>query len=113
MRPVGKRIIEVCEVIEMYGPCGYAVVTSETDIPRENASKYCIRAVSYGLMTVDKPENRGTRAAFSTYSVVPNWREMTGSFAMDSRKRLEPMREKPRKRTTFSYINSVFGLGAI
>lgn len=86
----------------MYGPCGYAVIASETGIQGTNASKYCIRAVAMGLMSVDKPGKRGQKSNYAIYSVVPGWREKLGKTE----------RPKPPKRQIVSTaISFVFNLG--
>jgi len=110
MRPVGNRIKQACEVIEQYGPCGYAVITSETGIERSNASKYCQRAVGLGLMTVQRPEKRWHREAFAIYSVVPGWRDSLVRFK--SSKPAEKM-EMLRPKGIWSGISSVFNMGAV
>lgn len=109
MRPVGQRIRQALEVVEMYGPCGYSTVATETGIEVTNAGKYCQRATALGLMTVNKPEKRGSGRNFATYSVNPNWRQMLGSF-----KASEPVRAKPAdnyRRSIFSSVNSIFNMG--
>lgn len=70
-RAIGKRVIQAMEILERLGVARYTEVWAEmTDVcDRENASKYCARAVEYGLavkVKKDKPV---------TYRVVPNWRE--------------------------------------
>ena len=104
-RPIGQRIRQACEIVEMYGPCGYAVISTETGIVPTNASKYCVRAVNLGLMTVDKPGKRGQKSNFAIYSVVPGWRDK-----LAAKKKLI---DKPRPiiQEAKTVISFVFNLG--
>jgi hypothetical protein len=111
MRALGKRIIEALEAVEMYGPCGCAVVSTESRIEVTNASKYCQRAVRYGLMTVVKPVNRGQNKSYALYSVVPGWRGMLKEQVKTVAPR-ELSKERQRPRTVFSGISSIFNMGA-
>lgn len=104
-RPIGQRIRQACEIVEMYGPCGYAIISTETGIVATNASKYCVRAVNLGLMTVDKPGKRGQKSNFAIYSVVPGWRDK-----LAAKKKLI---DKPRPviQEAKTAISFVFNLG--
>lgn len=102
-RPIGQRIRQACEMVEMYGPCGYSVISSETGIPRANASKYCIRAVALGLMTVQKPGKRGQKHNFAIYSVVPGWREKLGVE--------RPIQRRTVQQKVSHIVSFVFNLG--
>jgi len=111
-----QRIKEALEAVDMYGPCGCAVVSMEVNVEVTNASKYCQRAVSYGLMTVVKPEKRGQYKSFALYSVVPGWRSMLGSFRIEDRVRAKPLTQNKERRivkNTFSGIGSIFQLGGV
>lgn len=87
-RPIGQRIRQACEIVEMYGPCGYAIISTETGIVATNASKYCVRAVNLGLMTVQKPGKRGQKSNFAIYSVVPGWRDKIGTEKREKQKKV-------------------------
>jgi hypothetical protein len=110
MRQVGKRITQACEALEQ-GPCGCAELGKRIGVPTPNASKYLARAVEYGLVTVDKPDNRGQQGAFGIYSVLPNWRE-TIIRGPKLPRVITQEHQRPRKKTMFSYANSIFSLGA-
>lgn len=102
-RPIGQRIRQACEIVETYGPCGYAVISTETGIVATNASKYCVRAVNLGLMTVEKPGKRGHKNNFAIYTVAPNWREKVGTQKRD--------KPQPVIHRVTTAINFVFNLG--
>lgn len=104
-RPVGNRIRQVLEIVDAAGPSTVREILScLVGVEVSNASKYCRRAVSMGLMQA-VPEPAPTR-----FAAAPGWRE-----------RLAP--RKHRTRTTTppapaagvtqkSPPNSVFALGA-
>jgi hypothetical protein len=111
MRPVGSRVISACEALED-GPCGCAELGRRIDMPSPNASKYLQRAVEYGLVTIKKPEaGRGQHSNFGIYTVKPNWRDLVSKKPKLPRVDKEP-HQLPRKKTMFSYANSIFNLGA-
>jgi hypothetical protein len=54
-RPIGRRIKQVFEVVEKFGPCSAAQVHAHIpDIQIENVHKYCSRAVGLRLLSVDR-----------------------------------------------------------
>lgn len=74
-RPVGARIIEACTIVELHArPMAYNEIhTHMPGVVRENAGKYCQRAVGLRLMTVD-------RSKFpAQYAIVAGWREKLGA----------------------------------
>jgi hypothetical protein len=54
-RPIGRRIKQVFEVVEKFGPCSAAQVHKHMpEIDIENVHKYCSRAVGLRLLDVDR-----------------------------------------------------------
>lgn len=54
-RPIGRRILECCEIIERLGPCTAKQVSQHMpEVNIENVHKYCSRAVGYRLVSVDR-----------------------------------------------------------
>jgi hypothetical protein len=69
MRPIGKHVRRVLEILEECGPSTYLQVFERMSVPKPNVSKYCVRAVEMGLATADnsvKPK---------LYAAVKGWRE--------------------------------------
>lgn len=74
-RPIGKRVVQACEIVEQLGPVGSrAVWLRMYDVGQENASKYLERAASYGLLTVEKIGKR------RVFTIIPGWRETAGAM---------------------------------
>ncbi len=105
MRPIGKRIMQVCETVEKHTTCTSSVLTPIMGTQPTNTIKYMHRAVKMGLLTVDKT----TRP--HSYTIVDNWRDKVNPIA-----RVKPYMVKPRKVTVEPVrvrVNSVFELGAL
>jgi hypothetical protein len=102
---VGKRVIEVCTIVEKIGSSTGGVVFAWMDgSSRENAAKYCSRAVGLGLMTVD----RSVRPM--QFDVIEGWRERAQPI-----QRIQPYLVRPRieapTRSRFA-LHSVWGAQA-
>ena len=67
MRPIGKHVRTVMQILDDLGPCTYRQVWERMDVCKQNANKYCGRAVALGLATVDKT----TKPCL--YAAVPGW----------------------------------------
>ena len=67
MRPIGKHVRTVMQILDDLGPCTYRQVWERMDVCKQNANKYCSRAVALGLATVDKT----TKPCL--YAAVPGW----------------------------------------
>lgn len=77
-RGIGKRIIQVCRVIESHGPASHRVIHAALpEIMTGDAKGYCDRAVRLGLMT----------CAERVYAVVEGWKDNLGA---------RPHKPKPR-----------------
>ena len=66
-RPIGLRIRQVCETLQITGPSSAKQVAEVCQTSVFNTKKYCDRAVGHGLLTCDagrKPQ---------LYDVVPDW----------------------------------------
>lgn len=75
VRPIGTRVIQVCEIVEQMGAVGSrAVWLRMYDVVQENAIKYLERAVAYGLLSVKKIGRR------NLFTVIPGWRERAKVF---------------------------------
>ena len=69
MRPVGKNVRAVMEIIDADGPLSYMGVFLLSDLDgSENATKYLRRCVAMGYATVD------TSVCPRVYSAVQGWR---------------------------------------
>lgn len=54
-RPIGRRIMQVSEIIEKLGKCSARQIADHMpDVDIENVHKYCSRAVGYRLVSVDR-----------------------------------------------------------
>jgi hypothetical protein len=54
-RPIGRRIKQVSEIVEKFGPCSAAQVHKHMqEVNIENVHKYCSRAVGLRLLDVDR-----------------------------------------------------------
>lgn len=107
-RPVGERVREICEILNVEGPMGMSdLLFFMPHVERSNLGKYCSRGVGLGLLTVER--KTGARENRHVWSVVPGWREM-----IEQRRttRLKPIEPKPAKQTRWSGVSSVFGMGA-
>ena len=69
MRPIGNHVRRVMAILEDRGPSTYLDVHAGMSVCKENAKKYCLRAVALGLATSD----RLTRPA--TYTAIPGWQD--------------------------------------
>jgi len=99
VRPIGQRIRQCLNVLSDGGvPMTSREVWGRLDgVSIENASKYCLRSVELGLMSV----NRDGR--HNTFVCVSGWRE-----ALERRARVvEPKKVLPLHKM----INSVWSLG--
>lgn len=99
-RKIGKHIRAICEVLEQHGPSGSTTVSDWTGEGPENTGKNCIRAVRYGLLTVE--EGLHSRINYNVYTVVDGWRSMLGD------KDIEPVKSTWR----LGMVNSIFNLRA-
>lgn len=85
MRPVGKHIRAVMELLDADGPLSYIDLFSISDLDRsENATKYLRRCVAMGYATVD------TTVFPRLYKAAPDWRK-----AIDAPRVLKPVIRKP------------------
>tara|TARA_R110000868_G_C10739092_1_gene752228 strand:- start:178 stop:513 length:336 start_codon:yes stop_codon:yes gene_type:complete len=109
---LGARIIEVCEILEEFGPAGTGDIAQEMALTESgevsNAGKYCSRAVKMGLMTVAKSP---VGYHYNVYTVKPDWRNrIKGENHLVKQERPNPCPvEKPGM---FSYVASIFQVGA-
>ena len=56
-RKIGKRILQVCEIVRELGQCTARQIGDRMpDVDIENVHKYCSRAVGCGLISVDRTE---------------------------------------------------------
>ncbi len=104
--PIGRRIREACALLESIGPCGATALCDHlTDVEPSNMGKYCSRAVGLGLMTVERGIHG--RVKYSTFTVVPGWREIA-----DMRRTTAP---KPAQRQSSPWlgVSSIFQMGAL
>ena len=113
---VGARILEVCEILEELGPVGSGDVAQAMALREDgnkvgnaNTGKYCARAVSMGLVTVDKSPI-GNSSHYNVYTVAPDWRErIKGKSAYV--KQAKPYQRPAPKRGVFSFVSSIFQVG--
>ena len=99
VRPIGQRIRQCLAVIDTnQAPMTAREVWNHLEgVSIENSSKYCLRAVDLGLMTV----NRETR--HNQFQCVGGWK-----VKLEQRQRVvEPKKVLPRHKM----INSVWSLG--
>lgn len=110
-RHIGARIIECCKIVETLGAASYRQVFEHLNcVEPGNANKYCERAVSHGLMTVD------LSVYPKQFRVVHGWPE-----------KIEDLKVKLRKTPVLSkkeiadfvvcaamrtQVNSIFAFGA-
>tara|TARA_R110000868_G_C10480992_1_gene729285 strand:+ start:239 stop:574 length:336 start_codon:yes stop_codon:yes gene_type:complete len=105
---VGARIIEVCEILEEFGPSGTGEIAQEMALTESgevsNAGKYCSRAVKMGLMTVAKsPVGYG----YNVFTVKPDWRNRIKGDN-HSVKQERPNPSPIAKPGMFSHVSSIF-----
>ena len=101
MRPVGKRIIAVMEILDREGPSQYSHVEMHMGIlDPTNTSTYLQRAVKLGLVTVD---NSGERRI---YRSAPDWQNKIHQIAA-----VKPVRKPKAPKAQKCIINSVWALG--
>lgn len=73
-RPVGARIITICELLERHGAMTRRQVFDlMTGVELANVHKYCHRAVGLQLLTI----NRSQRPA--VFKITAGWRDRLGS----------------------------------
>lgn len=103
MRPIGKRIREVCAILEAAAaPMSYMQVHEQMPIDDSlNSYKYCMRAARRGMVSVDKSSKP------MRFSIIAGWRDKTGD---KSRKLAVRKREKPAPADPKTLVNSVFNL---
>lgn len=114
---VGARIIEVCEILEELGPVGSGDVAEAMalrgdgkKVGNSNAGKYCARAVDMGLLTVDKSPI-GNSSHYAIFAVQPDWRSrIKGKSAYV--KQAKPYARPAPKKSMFSFVISIFQVGA-
>lgn len=111
-RHIGSRIIECCRIVESLGTASYREVFERLDcVDVGNANKYCERAVSHGLMTVDR------RVCPKRFSVVPGW--MTKIEDTNVKLSKPVTIKRPRDTDSFvcasmrAKVNSIFSIGAL
>ena len=105
MRPVGKRIIQACSLVEQCGTATSPMLTPVMGTAPTNTIKYLSRSVGMGLLTVDR-SMRPHR-----YQVVDGWRETVKPIAREMPyvvrvAPVKPVYHRPR-------VNSIFNMGAI
>jgi hypothetical protein len=66
MRPVGRRLREICTIVEQLGTCSVVRIMDHTTASRNVIRVYCMRGVDKGVLTRDCGE----------YRVVRGWREI-------------------------------------
>jgi hypothetical protein len=98
-QPLGKRLFEVCEIVERIQPCTYRQIWLEHGgIELTNAKKYAERGIKHELLVVN-------RLNFpATYTVAPGWRER-----FTKPQPIQPRKAEPPRR----FVTSVFDLGAL
>jgi hypothetical protein len=70
LKRVGRRIVQVCEIVDRLGVGGSSEVYQYLPMDKHNISMYLRRAVGLGLMVAD----RTTKA--HQFRLVNGWREM-------------------------------------
>jgi hypothetical protein len=101
-RPLGANVRAACQIVADCGPCDSNEVRRHMAIEDfHNVRGYCMRAVAYGLMTID-----GER-----FQVVQNWRLLADRVGRTQKpRRTDYVRvEKAR----FPRVSSVWDLGAM
>lgn len=63
---VGRRVREICTIVEQLGTCNVTQIMPHTDACRNAIRVYCMRAVDKGLLTKDSGD----------YQAVRGWREL-------------------------------------
>ena len=107
-RPVGERIRSICAFLDVEGPMVVSdLLALMPEEDRTNLSKYCSRGVGLGLLTVER--NTGVQKNSNLWDVAPGWREMIGQ-RRTTRIKLDQV---PARRTGWSGVSSVFGMGAM
>lgn len=66
-RPIGLRIRQVCETLQIAGPSTAKQVAEMCQASVFNTKKYCDRAVGHGLLTCDASRKP------TLYETVPDW----------------------------------------
>ena len=103
-RPIGERIRSICTVIEQIGPANSQTVrTHIPDVDHPNMLKFCNRAVSHGLLTIERVKRE------NIYTVVDDWELICGPRHTTMVKK--PVRAMPVP-TRWQGISSVFQMGA-
>lgn len=102
-RPVGARIVAICEVLDLYGAMAAREVFDAMEgVELANVHKYCHRAVGLRLVSINR------NAYPATFKTIPGWKEKLG----------RPYIPPPAKRAKSSIprgvrIASVWALGAV
>ncbi len=104
-RPVGKRIRQVCQILQNHGSNGIRRIQHHMpEVQATNISKYCRRAEAMGLVTRKLNDD-----GFAVYTVKPNWEALIDEDS-ESPLRHQPEPDKPTKWTG---ISSIFQLGEL
>lgn len=101
---VGRRIREVCQILEDGGPCTTRELCDKMMIEISQAGKYATRAAGLGMVSVD-------RARENTYTVIEGWRTMADRNRT-TKDRPESVKRAPRvpKVSRWHGVNSVFSM---
>lgn len=103
---VGRRIREVCQILEDGGPCTTRELCDKMMIEISQAGKYASRAAGLGMVSVD-------RARENTYTVINGWRTMADrNRTTKDRPKGKPSQPRPKKVSKWQGVNSVFSMGA-
>ena len=102
-RPVGARIVAICEVLDLYGAMAAREVFDAMEgVELTNVHKYCHRAVGLRLVSINR------NAYPATFKTIPGWQEKLG----------RPYSPPMAKRSASSIprgvrVASVWALGAV
>ncbi len=103
---VGRRIREVCQILEDGGPCTTRDLSDKMMLEISQAGKYASRAAGLGMVSVER--NRE-----NTYTAVEGWRTMADRNRT-TKDRPASVKRAPRvaKVSRWLGVNSVFSMGS-
>jgi hypothetical protein len=106
-RMIGKRIRQLCQILEDAGPCTSRDLCDRMMVDISNAGKYGNRAAGLGMVSVERGNN-------NVFTVTPGWREIADrSRTTKSRPESKAPQPKAQKVSRWHGISSVFQMGGL
>jgi hypothetical protein len=105
---VGRRIREVCQILEDGGPCTSRELCDRMMIEISNAGKYGNRAAGLGMVSVERGRN-------NVFTVIPGWRDIADRNRTTKIRTERPMAAPMAapKVSKWHGVSSVFQMGGL